>query len=136
MSEMNRFGIDPQVWAKFDANLKKKISDIKADPNFEVPVIMVLTGLTEPYDESMGSLSREERKQRAKDLKCTFERDNTELVQVLKQQGAHHIQLHWINRTMSAKLTCPALEIVGRRKEVNQVILVVRHKVIVTTNQS
>jgi hypothetical protein len=74
------------------------------------------------------SLGREERARLTAEHQATFEREAADLVQELTQLGARDLRLFWINRTVSGRLTLPALEAAGRREEVKQLVLVVRRK--------
>lgn len=130
MREHNRFNIDPTAWAKFDPNLRRALASLQADPTVDLPVMIALSVPTESMGGSEGASSREVLRQQAQERQAGFERSAANLVQELEQRGAHNIQLFWINQTVSGRMALPALEAVGRRQEVRQIVLAVRQKVI------
>lgn len=127
MSEHNRFGIDPIAWGKFDPNLRRAIVSLQADPTVDLPVMIALTVSTEPPAAAPERRpSREERARLAAERQTAFERKVADLVQELEPNGVDNIQLFWINQTVSGRMALPALEAVGRRQEVRQIVLSVR----------
>jgi len=125
----NRFGIDPTAWAKFDPNLRQAIISLQADPTVELPVMIVLAGPVDlPAAAPEKRPGREARARLVAERRSAFERDVADLVQELGQFDARNLRRFWINWTVSARLTLPALEAAGRREEVKQIVLVVRQK--------
>jgi hypothetical protein len=128
MSEHNRSGNAPAAWAKFDPRLRQAIVSLQADPTIELPVMIVLAAPAELPAAREGPPGREDRAKLATEQEAAFERETDDLVQELEQLGARDLRLFWINQTVSARLTLPALEAAGKREEVKQIVLAVRQK--------
>jgi hypothetical protein len=133
MSTHNQFDIAAEAWAKFDPALRRALSSTHADPTIMLPVIIVLTASTEPQAmRQEGPRSREARTQLAAERQAEFERESAPLIRELERLGAQDIQRFWINRTVSVRLPLPALQAVGQRAEVQQIMLIVPQKVLAT----
>jgi hypothetical protein len=127
MSEQNHFGISATAWMKFDLGLQRASNSIHADQRVELPVMIALATPAGPSATTReGPLGPEERARMAAEQQAAFEREAADLVQELTQLGARDLRLFWINRTVSGRLTLPALEAAGRRQEVKQIVLAVR----------
>ena len=59
-----------------------------------------------------------------------FGGETDSLVQQLVQQGARDVQAYWINSTVSAHVPVGALNAIGSRSDVKQILLLVRHRAV------
>jgi hypothetical protein len=55
---------------------------------------------------------------------AAFARETADLIETLAALGAREVQTFWINRTISARLNVHALDVIGRRADVEQIMLV------------
>jgi hypothetical protein len=128
MSQQNQFDIEPKAWSKFDPGLEEALKNLQADPNVDLPVIIALVS-TEPLVTSEVWSSLEARRRQALERQRAFEHQVSDLIQALEQVKAQDIQSFWINNTVSARLTLPALRQICQREDVKQIVLVVPQKV-------
>jgi hypothetical protein len=98
---MSRFGMGDEAWAKLDRGLQREIERLRGDAAAEVQVMVSLLG-----------------------------RETEGLVRHLAQQGARDVQAYWINSTVSAHVPIGALNEIGSRGDVKQILLLVRHRAV------
>ena len=132
MNKNTHWGISPIVWAKLDRNLQREISRHHGDPSIEFPIIILVkitNDTTDSFEDLTNSLTRKNLSQKKQ---AFFKQKTKDLVQNLKQLGVIDIKMLWINNSLSARVKIPALNKIGIREDIKEIILSVRHKVIVT----
>ena len=67
----------------------------------------------------------------AKEAAKAFKQEAAELIQLLSESSRQPVQVFWINRSLAASLRLDALVAVARRPEVQQIMLMVRHKALI-----
>jgi len=122
-------GIDPAVWAKFEPGLQRAVASLHGDSTIVLPVVFALAESAAPPAATGGAVGREARQQQAQERQAAFAAETEPLVREMEQMGAQEIQIFWLNRTLSARLTLPAIQALGRRDAVKQIVLAVRQKV-------
>jgi len=124
------YGISSGAWEKFDDSLRREVVDVGGNPDRELRVMILLTDDHEPTQAATGTRIRgEERAMFVADQGDSFERRIDGLLRELEALKARDIKTFWLNRTISAMLPVRALDEIGRRADVKQMILVRKQKV-------
>jgi hypothetical protein len=126
----DNFNIDPEAWSKFDPQLRRAIAESRADPEREWPVMIVLVGRQGPPPAEPPQ-GRRQGADLARERHAEFEEEAAELIRLLRDWNARPPQVFWIGRSLGSSLRLSALEAVGRRPEVRQILLVYRAKVLI-----
>lgn len=123
-------GIAPEVAAKLDPALRQALSSLNFDPSVALPVVIALAGPdTSGAPAPAPRPSREERARQARQREAAFAGDVAGLVRELTAHGATDIQPSWLDRTVGARVTLPAIEAAADRPETRQILLAVRRRI-------
>jgi|GEM_PF-7002233 len=123
MEWSKEYGVNREAWEKFDGFLRQAVVDARGSQTWDAPVMIVLAGEREPQPAPEIPRGRD-RAQRIAERASGFERETTDLIETLAALGARDVETFWINRTISARLNLRALDVIGRREEVKQIMLV------------
>ncbi|MCX9077196.1 MAG: hypothetical protein OIN84_04395 [Candidatus Methanoperedens sp.] len=126
-------GIADETWTKLDAALRQEVTAHADDRLHQIPVMLVLNTSGQPPTPKE-TRSREDRVRQAQENQASFERETADLVQTLHRLNVSNLQLLWLNRTISAEMTIPALNEIGQREEIRQITLVTKQNVLLTPN--
>jgi len=125
LKSVSNIGFDHGAYSKLNPGLRKAIDESKLDPSREWPVMILLGGGTSRRTGT--KLPAEFAKQAAE----AFEQEAAELIQLLSELSRQPVQVFWINRSLAASLRLDALLAVARRPEVQQIMLMVKHKALI-----
>jgi hypothetical protein len=114
-----RFGIGDEAWAKLDRGLRREIERLRGEAAAELHLMVSL----HPRQVKGEGESIEQKEARFRDESGT-------LMQQLEQHGARDVQGYWINSTVSARISIGALNVIGSRSDVKQILLLVRHRAV------
>ena len=125
-----KVGVNQQTWEKFDDFLRRAIAEAKGDATREFPVIIVLREQNQPAGaQSEHRLKGEERAKFVEEQSAKFKQTSDEVVRMLTELQARDVKTFWINQTVSANLTLRALDGIGQRNDVKQIMLVRKQKI-------
>lgn len=125
LKSLGGVGVIDGTFSKFDAGLRKAIAESKMDPNREWPVMILFGG------EISGQTGTKPPAEFAKEALDAFEQDAMELIQMLRKLSSQPVQIFWINCSLAASLPLDALVRVANRTDVQQIMLMIRHKALI-----
>jgi hypothetical protein len=114
-----RFGIGDEAWAKLDRGLRREVERVRGDAAAELDLMVSLC----PPEAKAEAESIEQKEARFRD-------ESANLMRELEERGAHEVQGYWINSTVSARIPIGALDAIGRRSDVKQILLLVRYRAV------
>jgi len=114
-----RFGIGDEAWAKLDSGLRREVERLRGDVTAELHVMVSLYPL-----QAQAGVESTERKE------ARFQDESENLVHQLEEHGAREVQGYWINSTVSARIPIDLLGPIGKRSDVKQILLLVRHRAV------
>ena len=116
---LNRFGIGDEAWAKLDSGLRKEVERLRGDVAAELHLMLSL-------DQRQVETERDTIEQK----EARFRQEAASLMQDIERHGGRDIQGYWINSTVSARLPIGALNTIGSRSDVKQILLLVRYRAV------
>jgi hypothetical protein len=114
-----RFGIDDAAWAKLDKGLRREVERLRGDPSRALPVMVSLHPRQAVAEGE--SIGRKE---------ARFLDESRSLMEQLEQLGTTDVQGYWINSTVSARVPIGALNAIGSRADVKQILLLVKQRAV------
>jgi hypothetical protein len=114
-----RYGIGDEAWAKLDSGLRREVERLSGEAAAELHLMVSL----HPRQVKAEGESIEQKEVR-------FRNESGGLRQQLEQHGARDVQGYWINSTVSARVPMGALNMIGGRSDVKQILLLVQHKAV------
>ena len=117
-----QLGISRETFEKSDSFLRQTIAEAKGDMSRELPVMIVVESGRSP-EPGRNSAEKKDRAKLATEQAAAFENEIADLLKLLTGLGAKDIQRFWINRTISALIPLGALDAIGRRPDVKQIML-------------
>lgn len=114
-----RFNVGDEAWAKLDSGLRREVERLRGEAAAELHLMVSLhPGQVKAEGESV------ERKE------ARFRDESGSLMRQLEQYGARDVQGYWINSTVSARIPIGALDAIGGRSDVKQILLLVRRRAV------
>lgn len=117
-----QYGISRETFEKSDSFLRQTIAEAKGNMSRELPVMIVVES-GKSQEPSTKSAEKQDRAKLAAAQAAAFESEIADLLKLLTDRGARDIQKFWINRTISALIPLGALDEIGRRPDVRQIML-------------
>jgi len=117
-----QLGISRETFERSDSSLRQAIAEAKGDRSRELAVMIVVESGKSP-ESSRKSAETKDRAKLAAEQAAAFERETADLLQLLTAVGGRDIQTFWINRTISALVPLGALDAIGQRQDVKQILL-------------
>jgi hypothetical protein len=121
---------DPVAWGKLDRALREAIDGLQEDSEAQLLVVIGAKGAPEETAHEPPQ-DPETRRRRSQERQAAFERATSGLVQTLERLGGRDTRMLWLNWTIAARLTVPAIEEVGSREDVERIELAVRRKAVI-----
>ena len=122
MQWKEQYGISRETFEKCDSFLQQTIAEASGNMSRELPVMIVVEAGKSP-EPGTKSVEKKDRAKLAAEQTAAFENEIADLLKVLTGRGAKDIEKFWINRTISALIPLGALDAIGQRPDVKQIML-------------